>query len=412
MDGYKNNAQKINALWEKWYPATSDKPFIGRTNLDMNSVVEMASLGTIPNYIEEIKSKQTERISDVEIVLNNNEESLQAVFWYNTGTFDTSNYQAGLIDNSYRDDLKRDITRFNNDVGRTVVFMTGNLIGKEWGLNHLIKAAIKVCTDTSLEEKEEEGEKSPIRILFFGLKKRIDKIIKDVKFCLNNGAEEVCLMKGEEEFEVLKKLGIDVLGEIKNFFKDDNRVKYISEGTETRINIIKKQKGKPTLYNVIKIKTNNSSKSDNVAVMEKFKENLYETKPDATFICGGNYTASIKNENTFFPSGQLNFMNARKGSNPYFMFNEGNIFKIYPEDTHSLTVVKGGQELYEDSALLINETYKKKKLNEALGNYIKTRIDDKIAKMMSEKVPLVRVKSVKTKTEENTTSKGVDNGKE
>lgn len=401
MENFKNNKAKISTLWEKWYPATSDKAFIGRTNLDLNEVVEMASLGTIPNYIEAIQEKQTERISKVEIVLENNQQCLQTIFWYNTGCFDTSNYQAGIIDDSYREDLKRDIQKFDKQEGKIAVFMTGNLIGKEWQLNNLIKAALKVCTDKSNEITEAENK--TLRILFFGLKKRIDKITKDIKFCLYNGADEVYLMKGEEEFEVLKKLGIDVLADISNALNDP-RVKYISEGTEARINVIKKAKGKASTYNLIKIRTNNSSKSQNLAVMENLKENAYETKPDATFICGGNYTASIENESTYFPSGQLNFMNTRKGTNPNFMFNEGNIYKIYPEDSHCLTVVKGGQEMFDKNCELLNELYKHKKLNEALGKYIQEKIDEKITKTMQDKISLI-------KTQRKNAEKGEDYGK-
>lgn len=402
MDNFKNNNAKISALWDKWYPATSDKAFIGRTNLDLNEIVEMASLGTIPNYIEAIQEKQTDRISNVEITLEANQECLQAVFWYNTGSFDTSNYQAGIIDNSYREDLKRDIQKFDKTEGKIAVFMTGNLIGKEWGLKNLINSALKVCTEKSNELSQ--GESKVLTILFYGLKKRIDKLTKDIKFCLYNGADEVYLMKGEEEFEVLKKLGIDVLDDIcKNLH--DSRVKYIREGTETRVNLIKKNKGKSNTYNLIKFRTNNSSKSENVAIMEKPRENMFETKPDATFICGGNYTASIKNENIFFPAGQLNFMNARKGANPKFMCNDGNIFKICPEGNHCLSICSGGQEMFDNNAQLINEAYKTKKLNKAIGESIKSLIDEKIAKIMSEKVSVIKTPKRNDKT------MGDDNGK-
>lgn len=379
MNGYKNNSAKIDYLLKIWYAENFDKSFIGKANLDLNEIVQMSSPGTKQDYISNAEAKQTAKISSTEIVLDKNQDCLQAIFWYNTGCYDLSNYQSGIVNNNYKNEIKKSITNFKNQSGKTVVFMTGNLVGKEWELNYLRTAIMKISKENDLTE----DCSTSIKRIYYGLKKRRDQLIYDIKFFLNNGAEEIYLMKGQEEFRVAKVTGIDILQDVLNMVKDP-RVKYICEGTETRVNLIKKNAGKATTYNVIKLQTNLSSKSENIAVMEKI--NNTEERADATFICGGNYTAAIKNEKIFFPSGQLNFFNAAKGNNPKFMTNDGNIFQIYAEGNHDLTVVKGGQQLFEPNAALINEMYLENKKTVALGEVIKDKITEKQRALMSDKI--------------------------
>ena len=378
-----------------FYKENFDKSFIGKANLDLNEVVQMSSPGTKQDYVSNANDKQTAKISSTEIVLEKDQECLQAIFWYNTGCYDLSNFQSGIINNNYRNKLKKNIEKFKEQNGKTVVFMTGNLIGKEWELNYLRTAVMKISSENNLQE----GAETTIRRLYYGLKKRREQLVNDIKFCLNNGAEEIYLMKGQEEFRVSKVTGIDILQDVVNIVNDP-RVKYIKEGTETKVNIIKKVKGKSTIYNVIKLQTNFSSKSENVAVMERI--NNVEEKADASFICGGNYTAAIKNENIYYPSGQLNFFNATKGSHPKFMTNDGNIFQIYAEGNHDLNIVKGGQQLFEPNAELINALYLENKKTKALGDVLIAQIQEKQRALMSDRIHVShKVKHQKPKFENN-----------
>ena len=386
----KNNSAKIKFLLDIWYQENFTKAYIGKLNLDINDIIEESKPARISDYQEEARKKQTKKISDIEIRLTKEQESLQIVFWGNTGCFDLSNFQSGALDDSYRDDLKKDIQNFRKKDGKIVVFMPGNIIGKEWEFKHLINATSNLTQDDLTDEKV-------IRRLFFGLKKRKQKIINDIKAALSYGAEEVYLMKGDEEFKVLKVTGVDVLADIIEQLNDP-RVKYISEGTETKLNLIKETASGEEIYNIIKLKTNYATKSENPTVSEKERPGKFEETSDVTFCCNANYTSAIKNDNIYYPSGQLTFFNAMKGRNPKSMVNDGNLFRLYPEGHHDLTVVKGGQNIYEANSKIINDMYKLQKYNIAKADYAIEQIEEMKNNLLTQKNVVVKQTRNRTKT--------------
>lgn len=376
INSFKNNAEKIKYLLDIWYAETFDKSYIGKMNLDNNDIIEMSKAGRLSDYQEEAKKKQTAKISDVEITLSPEEKCLQVVFWNNTGCLDLSNFQNGIIDGSYRSDFKKDLQHFDANNGKTVVFMPGNLIGKEWEFKYLINATSKLTDDELTDGKT-------FRRLFFGLQKRKQTVINDIKFALNYGAEEVYLMKGDEEFKILKALGVDVFQEIVDQINDP-RLKYISQGTETKLNFIKENKNGEKFYNIIKIKTDYATKSDKPSNGERPADRKFDENSDLYFYCNGNYTAAIKNENVFYPSGQLTFLNAAKGKNPRMMVNDGNIFQIYAEGNHDICVVKGGQRLYDKDNELLNLIHKERKENQARAELLKEKITEAQNRLMAQ----------------------------
>lgn len=386
-ENYKNNDKKMDYLLNVWYNENFDKQFIGKTNLDLNKVVEMSSSGTNNDYYLATEEKQTPKISKTEIVLEKNQPNLKLIFWCNTGCYDLSNFQTAIMNNSYRKDLKRDINECTKNPGKTAVIMS-NVIGKEWELNYLRTAIIKIGKDNG----NSEDITTSVRRLYYGIKKRKERLINDIKFCLNNGAHEVYLMKGLEEFKILKNTGVDVFADVVKLL-NDNRLKYISEGTMTKVNLVKKNSGKNAFYNLIKFSMNNDSKSQNPAVMEIVSEIRTKEKPDATFVCGGNFTASIGNDNVFYPSGQLNYINTTKGKNPDHMVNDGNIFVVYPECSHSLTIMKGGKGIYNENSKVLNNAYNEKKKVVALAEIINEKIESKINELIAK--PIIVAKKQK-----------------
>lgn len=396
INSLKNNNEKIKYLMDCWYAETFDKKYIGKINLDYNDIIEMSKPGRISDYQEEAKKKQTDKISDVEISLSKNQDCLQVVFWNNTGCLDLSNFQNGIIDGSYRADLRKDLENFDSQNAKKVVFMPGNLIGKEWEFKHLVNATSKLTDDELTDGKT-------FRRLFFGLQKRKQTVINDIKFALNHGADEVYLMKGDEEFKVLKSLGIDIFQEIVDQINDP-RLKYISQGTETKLNFIKENENGEKFYNLIKIKTDYSTKSEKPSNSERLSDRKFDEMSDLYFYCNANYTSAIKNENVYFPSGQLTFLNAAKGKNPRIMVNDGNIFTLYPEGSHDVTVVKGGQKLFDKDNELLNLIHKERRYNQALGNYLIEQITQAQNKTMAETydVKAMKERIKKQETSENT----------
>lgn len=398
INSLKNNNEKIKYLMDCWYAETFDKKYIGKINLDYNDIIEMSKPGRISDYQEEAKKKQTDKISDVEISLAKNQDCLQVVFWNNTGCLDLSNFQNGIIDGSYRADLRKDLENFDSQNSKKVVFMPGNLIGKEWEFKHLVNATSKLTDDELTDGKT-------FRRLFFGLQKRKQTVINDIKFALNHGADEVYLMKGDEEFKVLKSLGIDIFQEIVDQI-NDSRLKYISQGTETKLNFIKENEIGEKFYNLIKIKTDYSTKSEKPSNSERLSDRKFDETSDLYFYCNANYTSAIKNENVYFPSGQLTFLNAAKGKNPRIMVNDGNIFTLYPEGSHDVTVVKGGQKLFDKENELLNLIHKEKRYNQALGNHLIAQITQAQNNLMAETYD---IKTMKERVEKQKISENNQN---
>lgn len=370
-----NNISKIDYLLDVWYKETFDSEFIGKLNLDKNKFVESTKPGTFADYLQHIQQKNFTRISDHIITLSPEQKALQLVFWYNTGCLDSSNFQNGVLENSdYNKTLKQDIDRFKKEDGKVIVVMPGNLIGKEWRFKNLKDAFSKMSIEWG-----EEGIKKELHRIFYGIKKRRQRVINDIKFALRCGAEEVLIMKGPEEFAVLKETGYDIMEDIVKAV-GDSRLKYLTDGTEVKVNFVKENgKGKKPYVNTIRLVHTNTSKSANPAIMEQGGTHLKTNRADVTFLCGGNYTAALKNENQFFPSGQLTYQNTQKGKKPEFMFNDGNIYQIYPEGNHELTVVKGGQNLYEPNLPLYQAIFNQKQKIKVLGKITEEKIEEKIA---------------------------------
>lgn len=407
---FKNNNEKLDWLLENvWYPETFDKDYIGRMNLEKNGTVEITKPGTLQDYLNQVKGKRTPKISSTEIVLEQNQDCLQLVFWYNTGNYDTSNFQNGLLDKTHRYDLKKAIQGYDKKNGKVIVFMAGNLVGKEWEFKHLVNAVNVLANNGMFDSMEDEELPKEVRRIFFGLKKRKEKIINDIKFALKAGADEIILMKGTEEFNLYKKTDIDILKEITEEINDP-RIKYISEGTSATINFTKKISPRKTLQNTIEIRTDLYTTSDVAGNMERPKRRLIGEMADLTFNCGGNYTGSIGDTNEYFPSGQLTYFNAKKGANPNLMFNQGNIFQVYAEGDHDLSVVKGGQEVFEENAVLLNILYNNQKEAKQLGDYIKERIEDKQAQILCK--PIILKRKYEKKEKDHTQEEEIGNENE
>jgi hypothetical protein len=377
-----NNSNKIDFLLEIWYKETFDSDLIGKLNLEKNEFVKNTKQGIFSDYLQHIQKKNIARISNNVVTLSPEQKALQLVFWYNTGCLDSSNFQNGVLENAdYNKSLKRDIQNYKKEDGKIVVVMAGNLIGKEWQFKNLKDAFTKMSI-----EWDGDNVKKEIRRIFYGLKKRKQRVINDIKYALRCGADEVLIMKGPEEFDVFKKTGYDVMEDIVKAV-DDERLKYITDGTETKINVVKENgRGKKAYYNTMRISHTNNTKSANPSIMERPGQYLKMDRADVAFICGGNYTAAVKNENEFFPSGQLTYQNTQKSKKPEFMFNDGNVYQVYPEGDNELTVVKGGQCLYQNNLPLYQNIFNQKQKINALGQLAKEKIDEKIAEIQAMQV--------------------------
>ena len=121
------------------------------------------------------------------------EKNLHIVFLHDFNLYDMSNPQKGVEDMTSFKAIKSALGD-KNPSDKTLVFFSGDVIGKEFNITSLQNA--------SIENK---------KILFWGLQKRIDKLIDYLGYVAKNGADEIILMNGRDEHQAKRKLNRDIL---------------------------------------------------------------------------------------------------------------------------------------------------------------------------------------------------------
>ncbi len=169
-----NNEQKRNYIMELWYQATGIKT--ETVNLARNKKVEKATLADEEAYFSSVENKEIPLVANEPIKVGR-DQNLHIINISDTHYFDTKNHAKGIEDGTYYEAIKDALS--NKDAkDKTVAFLSGNLIGSEWLISNLGNA--------KLTKKNE--------ILFWGLQKRIDKLIEDINFIATEGADEIILM--------------------------------------------------------------------------------------------------------------------------------------------------------------------------------------------------------------------------
>ena len=370
---WKNNKQKEEFLIKTWFAETYGKRKSKKVNYANNQDILNSRSATFKEFTDYIQKKKTKKVSSYELILEADQEAVKIVSFSNQCIGDSSNfYDEETIKNNYK------ILKNTQKSVKPVALFAGNVIGKEWTLAALKKFYNEqnILPDGSVEN---------IR-MFVGLQTRKKILKQQIKKCLEMGAE-VVLMKGPQEFEALNNktygVGIDVFQEIVDELQD-NRVKYISEGTSVNVNFIKKHENRKHFYNTIRIETNITTKSADPAGMSKHAKN-YNGKSSADVIIrtNGNFTATEYHDNIIYPSGNLVYQNVSKGKYPHSMVKSGNVFLLIPEASNDVTMVLGDDKYLFDNAdsvieNKIQETLRKK---QAVAKVIKEKVDEEISNL-------------------------------
>ena len=356
------NKQKENILMDKYFKDNFEKEQIGKVNLDKNEVVLNMKSATSSNYTDELLDKKVKTLSSEIINMEKGKKALKIVAYCSTNYYDLNNPQKGRVDNRYVTALKNELETHDPEI-KTIAFFGGDLLGEEWTMAHLKKATIT---------------KDGVAI-YWGLNKRKQKLLTDIKIALATGAD-VYLMQGAQEHKIFKETGRDILKEVAEYFNSP-RVKYIDEGTTVICNLVSNNGRK--VYNTIGFQTNmigkaQDSKGDfNAAIKSNGAINA-----DVVFVMNGNAAGKF-GSNIYHVSGQSMFKKTAKGKRPQLAPSNYNVFTIYPEGNHNLTVVEGSPEnLYSESLVLEKEIHKQNETRKILGEIAKEKFDEKINQMV------------------------------
>ena len=315
-----NNKKKLDEIVELWYKATGEK--FGKVNLATNADFENATLAGKKEYVKAVKDKAIPVVYDKPINVRK-DQNLHIVFHSNTHYFDLSNPEKGIENNTNKVAFKQDLN--NKDANdKTVVFFTGNLIGKEWKMGNLNNASIDAQQ----------------KILFWGLKKRLEQLVRDIIFAAENGANEIILMNGREEHDAKQKLNVDIQKEAILDKFNELLFKYAVD-VATKDDIIKHKNvtvayvpGVKKTFNVTRKNSNNKEENYTFSVHTNLKSNSEQIKSsaqtatkqhagfapaDAIFVQAENVAGTIDDDNNvFFVTGQSTYKSTSRGNVPSY----------------------------------------------------------------------------------------------
>ncbi len=356
------NAQKQEILLEKYYRDNFEKTVIGKVNLDRNEEIIQMKSASQKDYYAQLLAKKVKSLSGTTFVLSGAKRVLKLVAYCSANYFDLNNPQKGRIGGKYADSLKKDLET-NDPSVKTVAIFGGDLLGTEWTMAHLKNATIN-----------EDGI-----ALYWGLNKRKQRLISDIKMALNCGAD-VYLMKGAQEHKIFKETGRDIFQEVVDEFNLPN-VNYINEGTTVVCNLITTY-GKKT-QSTIAFQTNMIGNAQNAN--GDFRAGLRNNgtiNADAVFVFNGN-SAGKFGSNLYHVSGQSLFKRTAKGKRPQLSPKGYNVFMIYPENSHELTIVEGNTEaMFAENFELEKKLYEQKQTKKALLVLAKEKYEQKLQEFL------------------------------
>lgn len=339
----KNNEIKQEDIINLWYQATGKN--FGKVNLATNAQVKNATLAGKKEYTQMVEEKNIPVVYERPIELGKN-QNLHIVFHSNTHNFDMSNPQKGISNGTKDVAFKKDLAdRLPGD--KTIVFFAGNLIGTEWKMSNLNNASI---------DKNQ-------KILFWGLTKRLEELVREIIFAAKNGANQIILMNGREEHSAKQKLNVDVEREIlmtkfnRLLFKyvveklrADNTIRHTKvtvayvEGVKKVFNIVRKDSANKKSYFTFSVHTNLKTTSDNPASNLKLaiKQHAGLAPADAVFVQAENFAGTVNDDsNIIFVSGQSTYKQASKGDLPgYAPKGMNSVTLLLGEESHDMQVAQ------------------------------------------------------------------------
>ncbi len=371
----KNNQQKQNDIVQLWYALTGKK--FEKVNLATNDEVANSVPAGTREYINEVKRKDIPLVWEHDIDVRG-DKNLHIVFLHDFNLYDMSNPQKGVDDASSFKAIKSALANKNpND--KTLVFFSGDIIGKEFNI-------------TSLQNASIENRK----ILFWGLQKRVNKLIDYLEYVAKNGADEIILMNGRDEHQAKRKLNRDILKDalldeynkvllsyaVNKTNGKSKRVKmsYVP-GVKKVFNIKRTVDGKVYYYD-ISIHTNLKTTSRTMEGNKRAAVNQHGelAKADYIFVPSENAVGSYSN--VIFSSGLARYKDATRSYVPTVSTKGYNSFTlVLGNENHKMEIARSTQfinpqtyGLEKKQAKLENEVNVlaqicKNKIDEALKNY-------------------------------------------
>ncbi len=320
-----NNKQKRNDILELWYRLTGET--FGKVNLAANMDLKKATPAATKEYIDLINKKDIPLTWNQDIVVKNN-QNIHISFFHDFNLYDMQNPQKGVEDRTSFKAIKYALYNKNPKDYNLAIF-SGDIVGKEFNIGTLNNA--------SIENK---------KIMFWGLKKRMEKFIDYLFYVAENGADEIILMNGRDEHVANKMLNRDLLRDAlldkfnnvllkyavekvnAKMKKKSRKVKisYVS-GVKKVFNICKQSKDKNLYYDFsvhTNLRSNSTTMQGNFNAAKKQHGQLAEA--DLIFVPSENVVGNYAN--VIFASGLARYKNTSRNYVPELSAKGYNSFDL------------------------------------------------------------------------------------
>lgn len=368
-----NNQQKQNDIVDLWYKLTGDK--FGKVNLATNSEVEDATPAGTREYIQEVKKKAIPLVWNEDIVVRG-KKNLHLVFLHDFNLYDMSNPQKGVEDMTSFKSIRSALSqKSGND--KTLVIFSGDVIGKEFNITSLQNA--------SIENK---------KILFWGLQKRIDKLIDYVEYVAKNGADEIILMNGRDEHQAKRKLNRDILQDaLLDAFNDvllnyavskvngkTKKVKISYVPGVKKVFNIKRIDGDKTYYYDISVHTNLKTTSKTMTGNKRAAQNQHGDLAEADYIFVPSENAVGSYSNVVFSSGLARYKDSTKSYVPTVSTKGYNSFTlVLGDENHKVEIARTTNFVDNKTYAIEKRIAQQQREIEILAQLAKKAIDEKLA---------------------------------
>ncbi len=371
----KNNAQKQNDIVDLWYKLTGDK--FGKVNLETNDEVANASPSGTREYIQQVKHKDIPLVWKNDIIVRGN-KNLHIVFLHDFNLYDMSNPQKGVEDMTSFKAIKSALTN-KNPSDKTLVFFSGDIIGKEFNISSLQNA--------SIEKK---------KILFWGLQKRISKLIDYLEYVAKNGADEIILMNGRDEHQAKRKLNRDILEDALIDAYNNVLLNYAVEkvnGQTKKVKIsyvpgvkkvfnIRRVTPDKTYYYDISIHTNLKTTSRTMQGNKRAAQNQHGDLAEADYIFVPSENAVGSYSNVVFSSGLARYKDSTKSYVPTISTKGYNSFTLVLGDAnHKMEIARTTNFIDPKTYAIEKRIAKQQQELKILADIAKKEIEEKLAKM-------------------------------
>lgn len=371
----KNNQQKQNDIVDLWYALTGDK--FGKVNLATNDEVANASPAGTREYIQQVKRKDIPLVWDNDIVVRG-QKNLHIVFLHDFNLYDMSNPQKGVEDMTSFKAIKTALGN-KNPSDKTLVFFSGDVIGKEFNITSLQNA--------SIENK---------KILFWGLQKRIDKLIDYLGYVAKNGADEIILMNGRDEHQAKRKLNRDILEDALMDSFNNVLLNYAVEkinGQTKKVKIsyvpgvkkvfnIKRITADKTYYYDISVHTNLKTTSRTMQGNKRAAQNQHGELAEADYIFVPSENAVGSYSNVIFSSGLARYKDATKSYVPTVSTKGYNSFTLVLGDANHKVEIARTTNFTDPKTYAVEKRIAKQQQEiQILADAAKKAIDEKLAKV-------------------------------